>query len=461
MVCRLSTFVVTLVLPGAAMLLLSCGSGDGSGDSQPIAAAMPGGFIEKAGTAIRPRLSTADLQDFVPKNRGKFTFPSPYLTEALRITTAEDCDGSDCVRPVGYSYWRNMNNHVNSNEILIVLGLNQSHGGTGPTLFSYDKITEEVNNRGPLFPSGHRLSSRSTSGWYFSATRPTTLYVNDGSTMLRYDVLTHDSEVVFDVSARFGGDREVWQMSSSNDDLVHAATLRVKGTTTTFLGCTVYRERTGELLYYPKAGDFDECQIDKSGQFLIIFEQLDGKNGMDNRIIDLASGDEERVLNVPGAGSLGHHDSGFGYVVGHDHYNQLPNATLTWNLSPFTRGPVDHIDYNWELVQAQHISHTNAQPGVPREQQYACGSNADRRKYAQNEILCFRLDGSLTQLVVAPVMTDLDARGGDANATGAGGDYDKSPKGNLDVTGRYFIWTTNLGGNRLDAFIVKVPGQLL
>jgi hypothetical protein len=27
----------------------------------------------------------------------------------------------------------------------------------------------------------------------------------------------------------------------------------------------------------------------------------------------------------------------------------------------------------------------------------------------------------------------------------------------LDVTGRYFVWTTNLGGNRLDAFIVKIP----
>ena len=64
-------------------------------------------------------------------------------------------------------------------------------------------------------------------------------------------------------------------------------------------------------------------------------------------------------------------------------------------------------------------------------------------------------------MVVAPVMTDLDASGGNANPTGAGRDYDKSPKGNLDVTGRYFIWTTNLGGNRLDAFIVKVPGQLL
>jgi len=71
------------------------------------------------------------------------------------------------------------------------------------------------------------------------------------------------------------------------------------------------------------------------------------------------------------------------------------------------------------------------------------------------------VNGSLAQLVVAPVMTNLDASGGDANPTGAGGDYDKAPKGNLDVTGQYFIWTTNLGGNRLDAFIVKVPAQLL
>ena len=445
-------FAVMLLVSCAAMALLSCGSGDGEGGRASFAAAMPGGFVEKAGSAIRPRWSAGELHDFLPKGRGKFTFPAPYLTEAMRVTTAEDCDGADCVRPVGYSYWRNMNNHVYSNDILIVLGLNRSRGGSGPTLFSYDKSSEEVANRGPLFSAGHRLSSASTSGWYFSATRPTSLYINDGSKMLRYDVLSHDSEVVFDISAQFG-DGEVWQMSSSNDDLVHAATLRVKGSST-FLGCLVYLESSGQLLYYPKDGDFDECQIDRSGRFLITLEQLDGRNGLDNRIIDLQTGREERLLNMPGVGSLGHYDSGFGYVVGHDRYNHLPNATLSWSLSPFTRGPVDHMDYNWELVQAQHISHTNAQAGVPKEQQYACGSNADRRTYAQNEILCFRLDGSLTQLVVAPIMTDL-------NASGGGTDYDKAPKGNLDVTGRYFIWTTNVGGSRLDAFIVKVPGQLL
>lgn len=453
MVCRLRRVAVMVLAQCAALSVLSCGSGD-NGEGIPVAAPAPGGFVEKAGSAIRPRWSTADVRDIVPNGRGKFTFPAPYQTEAMRVTTTEDCDGADCVSPVGYSYWRNMNNHVGSNEILIVLGLNRSRGGTGPTLFSYDKFTDEVQNRGRLFPSGHRLSWASTAGWYFSATRPTTLYINDGSKMLRFDVLSHASEVVFDVAGKFGSDREVWQMSSSYYDDVHAVTLRVKGSKN-YLGCLVYIESTGQFLYYPKNGNFDECQIDKSGRFLMIFEQLDGHGRVDNRIIDLSTGAEEHNVDRPGGATLGHHDMGFGYAVGHDRYNHLPNATLTWDLLPVPApGPVDHMDYNWELVQAQHISHTNAQPGVPKEQQFVCGSNADRLTYAQNEILCFKLNGSLTQLVVAPIMTNLDASGG-------GSEYDKTPKGNLDVSGQYFIWTTNMGGNRLDAFVVKVPSHLL
>ena len=56
--------------------------------------------------------------------------------------------------------------------------------------------------------------------------------------------------------------------------------------------------------------------------------------------------------------------------------------------------------------------------------------------------------------MIAPVMTRLTARGG-------GDEYAKYPKGNLDVTGRYFIWTDNMASTRLDAFVVKVPAQLL
>ena len=66
-----------------------------------------------------------------------------------------------------------------------------------------------------------------------------------------------------------GVDRKVWQMSSSNDDLVHAATLRVKGTTTTFLGCMVYQERARQLVYYPKAGTLTNVRLIEAGAFLL------------------------------------------------------------------------------------------------------------------------------------------------------------------------------------------------
>jgi hypothetical protein len=62
---------------------------------------------------------------------------------------------------------------------------------------------------------------------------------------------------------------------------------------------------------------------------------------------------------------------------------------------------------------------------------------------------------ALDVLVVAPIMTDLKASGGGSD------DYSKMPKGALDITGEYFIWGSNLGGNRQDAFIVKVPAHLL
>jgi hypothetical protein len=92
---------------------------------------------------------------------------------------------------------------------------------------------------------------------------------------------------------------------------------------------------------------------------------------------------------------------------------------------------------------------------VAPEQQMACSSEVTRAAIPRgNEVLCYKLDGSLQVLVVAPVMTNLDAAGG-------GDDYYKAPKGNLDVTGEFFIWTSNMGTARMDAFIVRVPKQRL
>jgi hypothetical protein len=95
------------------------------------------------------------------------------------LTNGSDCGGADCVLPVGYSYWNNINNHVGSDTMLVFLGLERRKGGGGPTLFSYNKTTGETKNLGPMF-SPDSPYSWARRGWYFSASQPTSLYMNDG-----------------------------------------------------------------------------------------------------------------------------------------------------------------------------------------------------------------------------------------------------------------------------------------
>ncbi|HET9466755.1 MAG TPA: hypothetical protein VFO48_00025 [Vicinamibacterales bacterium] len=423
-------------------------------------AAFAQGLVESAtGNAMRPKFTARD----VPSSRGRFTFPSPYNTEAVRLTEASDCNGSDCVRPVGYAYWSNINNHVGSDTMLVFLSLK----GQGPTLFSYNKRSGETRNRGSIFAGDttHGWATLSTGeGWYFSATRPNALYINEpgGSRLFRYDVINHTWETVFDFGSQMGG-KYIWQVHSSNDDRVHSFAVRDKGSYA-MEGCAIYREDQRKFVYFPRKGnDFDECQIDKSGKWLLIKEQLDGAAGEDNRVIDVDS-NTERVLHDPD-GAAGHSDLGYGYLVAEDNFNNRPGAVRVWDFNKDLRGgqPNSPVQGQGTLVYqiadwmslAQHIAHGNSKPGLPLEQQVACASNGSGATAPRtNEIVCFKLNGSLETLVVAPTLTDVNAPG---NGGMDGEAYWKFPKGNLDITGEYFIWTTNGGTNRNDAFIVKVP----
>ncbi|MGH9219247.1 MAG: hypothetical protein ACRD1W_08085, partial [Vicinamibacterales bacterium] len=416
-----------------------------------------GGFVDSATSAgLRPTMSAGQSQALLP-SRGQFTFPSPYDTTAFRLTNNSDCQGADCVYPVGYSYWNNINNHAGSDTMLVFLGLDRRKGGSGPTLFSINKRSGETRNLGAIFPDDSSLAWASGEGWYFSRTRAATLYVNEGPRMLRYDVQAKRFETVFDVSAKYGN-RYIWQMHSSNDDRVHSATLR-DGSSYEMLGCVAYREDRQQWFFFPKRGDFDECQIDKSGRWLVIKENVDGRNGEDNRIIDLETGAEQVLLDENGA--AGHSDIGHGYMVAEDNFNAQPGAVRVWRFDMDMRGgqPAGERGQGTLVYQLSswnsglgHLAHGNSRSGVAIEQQMACSSNAHRQSLPRvNEIVCYRLDGSLNTLVVAPNLADLNASGGGSE------DYWKMPKGNLDVTGEYFIWTANGGSGRLDAFIVRVP----
>jgi len=411
----------------------------------------PGGFVEKqTDTAVRPLWTAAQIQAFLPQ-RGKFTFPAPYNTEGIRLTNASDCTGgSDCVNYIGYSYWRNMNNHVGSDTMLVVVSLGGNNGG--PTLFSYNKVTDQVTKVGSLFTPNDDEYWSTAEGWYFSATQPTKLYVSaKGPQLQRFDVITKTMTTVFDITAQLGSGKYVWQTHSSNDDKVHSATVK-QSSSGTSLGCVAYKEDTQQFFYYPVTSEFDECQLDKSGRYLLIKDNTDGHAATDNRFIDLQTGTERFLSDENGAG--GHSDNGFGYMVAADNWNGLPGVLRVWKFDGSSpQGLLAYRTTAWNM-EIGHVSHTNATTG-PLSQQYGCGGGATRSVGPRaNELVCFRLDNSGDVLVVTQLMTNL-------NASGGANDYGKDAKGNLDVTGKYFIWTSNMGGSRLDAFIAKVPSQLL
>src|SRR5262245_2247682 len=244
-----------------------------------------GGFIEKAGSpALRARFTRAQIESFLPANgtRGAFTFPPPYNTPGIRLTDASDCAGQDCLWYVGYSYWRNINNHAGSNEMLILLGMDRNHGGAGPSLVAYNKITDEVQNRGPLFDASSPYSDSTGEGWYFSASTATKLYVYlvGSSKLWRYDVITRQAESKPALDLTQCGRPSVcptaaayiFQPHSSDDDLVHSAT--VQDVNFSRLGCVVYRSDVNLFQFYaPSPGQFlDECHVDKSGNWLILLE---------------------------------------------------------------------------------------------------------------------------------------------------------------------------------------------
>ena len=434
-----------------------------------------GGLIEKSGSpALRPRFTAAEIQQFLPPNNAMaaFTFPAPYNTTGVRLTNPSICaEGRDCLWYIGYSYWRNINNHAGRSDMYIFLGTDPNRGGQGPILLRYDKATDTVAHVGPLFDAGSAHYWSTGEGWYFSGTRATTLYtlIIGDSKLRRYDVLSRQFEAgaAMDLAncprPRVCPETSAYliQAHSSDDDLVHSAT--VQDLNWRRLGCVV--TRSGRFSYYaPQVGSvFDECHVDKSGRWLILQETRAGGSEI-NRLVDFQNG---RITVIEDAnGALGHLDMGYGYAVGADNFNGLPNATVVvhFPLKDAQRpiGPVVHYNKRWDIAAANHVAHGNGGPHAATVAPYACGSNASRVADMADEIICFPLDadrnadGSLDMLVVGQVMTDLNAAGGQDHD---GDDYEQLPKGNLDVSGRYFIWTANLGGDRLDAFLVKIPGE--
>ena len=162
----------------------------------------------------------------------------------------------------------------------------------------------------------------------------------------------------------------------------------------------------------------------------------------------------EKVLpRSQGAGESS--DNGYGYMVAADEGGGVPGTVRVWD---FDRSPLQgSVVYTTSsgAGSAGHITHSNAAPGIPRSEQYACTADPTTITTPRaDEVFCFLLDGSRDALVLTQDMAGL-AAAGDVDGRGM------PPNGNLDASGSYFIWVAEMPGGRADAFMVKVPGHLL
>ena len=450
----------------------------------------PGGFLESDDTSVaRPNLTAAQIALFMP-SRGLFTFPAPYNTQGIRITNASDCGGGDCLDLI-YSYWRNLSNSTGSNTMYIFVGLNRARGGAGPTLFSYDKTTDQLTDLGPMFPSSSPYSWMSTEGWYFSYSLPDDIYITTGSQLQRYNVLTHTFQTVFDTTTQYPN-TVLWQTSASANDEVFAGTLE-DASTYAMLGCVVYNASTQKFALFSQGFiAFNECHVDMSGRYVFIDTKTAttcSRCDLDTVVEDLQTGAQYIIPNQDGGG--GHYAMGYDSWVNANNWT-VANAWGFWDASqpyvengplnltsatdplsgllqgsagPLIQGGLVHQDEDYNVFEPSHIAWA-AQPNVPIAQQYACGGANPTTIVAPHsqEITCFLLDDSIAPanqqvLVVAPTMTNPNASGG-SFCSGCV-NYAQDPKGNIDPTGHYFFFVSNLDSNRMDAIIVKIPSQLL
>ncbi len=417
----------------------------------------PGGFIEAMNsTAGRAQPTASQISGFVPASRGRFFFPAPYNTEAYRLTVPSDCGGGDCVGQDGYSFWRNINAHQGQPIVRFFVALN---GSGGPTLITLDKSTGVVTRVGPIFTSGPLTGSDAT-GWQWSATNPDILYAYGTSQLIAKNVATGAESVVLDLASAgaravhgAGTNVRVWSAMTSNDGLSWVMTVRASGGD---IGCAIHHVPSGEWHFISGLGD---CFVDKSGTYwLKTSTNSDIRKGT---VYPWSIG--EALSDQQGA--PGHLDVGWGFFIGEDNWAPLGQTLRIWDLTqPFSAGggqgrtvhtmtswiPDSYVQPTWAMGRPATLSTVGPQVGCSTSTAGQPVGTIPRER----EIVCFQMDGSMRALVVAPNMTNMSASGG-------GIPYYKAPKGNMDVTGEYYFWITNMGGNRLEAFAVRLPLHLL
>ena len=290
--------------------------------------------------------------------------------------------------PIGMSYWRNINFHAGSNVLQVFLSIkDELHIFT---IRKDDLALIDVRNIG---------ITHTGEGCWFSAIDPNRLFIPINGSLICLDTSSARPEQVWKIA-----NRNLWQCHGSHNDNVFSATIRNENYQDVAWG--VYRDGVTQL--FDLAGESDECQIDKSGNFLLI------KEDNYNRVLNLVSGRETKITDQEGA--LGHSDCGFECAIGENDQSALAGAC-------------DEIDF-------VSMSHRNI---------YSTGIwNMGYVSYQNNQIL-----------ISTPVELIHVGSGKKWNHGNTSEQYEHRVKANLCPLGEYFAYTAFIDGS-LVAVIEKL-----
>ena len=321
------------------------------------------------------------------------SFPDSVIKEPKLIV--KGCN------PIGMSYWRNINNHEGREALKLLLSIDDEL-----IVFNINKSTLEVLSKTKL------NITHTGEGCYFSATRHDILYVPTDKSLIAVNIFTGDHAVVWLAD----NGTNLWQCHSSYNENIHSATIKDENYNIIKWGLSI----DGQIKYYSLKGNPDECQIDKSGQYLVI------KEDNYNRIIHISPGVEQFISNEEGA--LGHSDCGFGVILGENDFSPLPGACDLIDLNTLKHSLI----YSTGIWNMGYVSFTNARPGV---------DNQHCLITTPNELIKVNLDGTGTE-GICPHLTESQ-------------DYEMRPKANLCPLGEFAAYTSFIGGT-LNAYVVKV-----
>jgi hypothetical protein len=360
----------------------------------------------------------------LPKAGGTFVDPT-FGTTIMRVT--DEADGKE--NNNAYSYWPSLNR--DGTRFFI-------HTGSGPTLYGFDPEAFRVLGRGPLFarkpPSNYEPRWESA---VWSGQDPDVLFCHEGLNLWAYDVAKQEYTLIKDFSKELPPGH-LSQMSKSLDDNVFAFSRQ--DPQWKLVGYVVWRRGQGKVILREDTTVLDEVQVDKSGRYLVIKSDQQGRGVVQARVADLQTGKTEDLIDNEPDYAPGHSDNGDGTVVGADNWTN--RITFRGLAAPHQFRSVLDLHNDWS--QDYHLSMLADDERWVLVSFYV-GNKLPSSGVFQNEIVQVATDGSQQVRRLAHHRSVFR-------------EYWDSPRANISRDGRFVVFTGNWEGTgQRDVFILKVP----